>query len=49
MMQEARWNAEAAIMKSHFPGFVAFKTESGKVGFLGFLRGPHSGNTTPSP
>jgi hypothetical protein len=43
MMQEARWTAEVAIMNRYFPQFAAFKTENGRVGFCGRVRGPRTG------
>src|SRR5713101_7885597 len=43
MMQEARWTAEVTIMNKYLPQFAAFKTDSGSVGFCGFVREPRTG------
>ena len=43
MMQIARWTAEVALMHQRLPTFVAFRTVSGSVGFLGQVRGRRSG------
>ena len=43
MMQETRWTVEVAIMNKYFPQFAAFRTENGRVGFCGSVRGPRTG------
>lgn len=42
MLTEARWAKEQELMRSVFPEFEAFRRES-RFGFLGRVRGPHSG------
>lgn len=43
MLSQARWTVEIDVMQKYFPSFTPFMSESGWIGFFGYLEGPRSG------